>query len=375
MQKPVNRVLLIHPFGIGDALFMTPVIDSLKKAGAEKVDLLLGSRTKTVFENNPSVNEIFVIDRDKMRSQSGFHNFQEAAKLILTLRKNRYDHLFDFSLSRQYAFLAFLFLSVPMRIGFNYKNRGIFLTHRMILEKSFSGKHVIEYYLELLRFVQVRASTRTIQFFLTKQDEREAADLLRSENLAANTPIMVAVPGGGESWGKDARLKRWPVAHFAKLFELINAQKSLSSEPLKVLILGGKNEYDLAESLRALNPGCFINLAGKLSLRGSAAVLKQSRLLVANDGGLVHVASALGTPTVAIFGPVDPKVYGPYPLHPARIAITNEGPECRPCYQNMRYNSACEHVECLTTLSPEGVFYRLTESGFFERIQKAPILS
>ncbi len=371
MQKPVKRVLLIHPFGIGDALFMTPVIDALKQAGAEKIDLLLGSRTKAVFEHNPSVDEIFVVDRDKIRSQSTFRNILETAKLVLKLRKNRYDHLFDFSLARQYAFFAFLFLNIPKRIGFHYKRRGIFLTHRMVLEKSFSGKHVIEYYLELLKFVSIRPSTRSIQLSITKENEDEAEGVLRKENVPPF--FAVAVPGGGESWGKDARLKRWPTAHFAKLFELIDKDKSLGSAPFKVVILGGKSESELAESLKALNPGRFINLAGKLPLLASAAVLKRARLLVANDGGLVHVAAAVGTPTIALFGPVDPKVYGPYPLHPARIAVTNDGPECRPCYQNMRYNSACEHVECLTGLSPDGIFYRLSESGFFERIQKAPV--
>jgi len=373
MPPPVKRVLLIHPFGIGDVLFMTPVIDSLKKSGVEKIDLLLGSRTKMLFEHNPSVDEIFVLDRDKIRRQSAIQNFIEIAKLLFRLRKNRYDHLFDFSLSRQYAFFAYLFLSIPKRIGFHYKNRGIFLTHKMVLEKSFSTKHVIEYYLELLKFVSIKPSTRSLQLFLTEKDENEASEILKKENISNQDLILAAVPGGGESWGRDARLKRWPVQHFEKLFESILSSRSFGSARLKVLILGGKNEHELAESLKSLNPDRYVNLAGKLSLCGSAAILKKAGLLVANDGGLVHVAAALGTPIIALFGPVDPKVYGPYPLHPARAAVTNDGPECRPCYQNMRYNSACEHIECLTGLLPDGVFNRLSESGFFKRIKKASI--
>lgn len=369
MQKPLKRALIIHPFGIGDVLFMTPVIDSLKNAGAEKIDLLLGSRTRTLFEHHPSVNEIFVVDRDKIRKQSPVQNFLKIVKLLIVLRKNRYDHLFDLSLSRQYAFFAFLFLSIPKRIGFDYKKRGLFLTHKMILDRSFSDKHVVEYYLELLKFVSVRPSTRSLQLFLTPENEKEASEILKNEGISIENPLLAVVPGGGESWGKDARLKRWPPAHFEKLFELIMSNQNLGFSRSKVLILGGKNEHELAESLKLLNPGRFVNLAGKLSILASAAVLRKARLLVANDGGLVHVAAALGTPTVALFGPVDPKVYGPYPLHPARVAITNDGPECRPCYQNMRYNSACEHIECLTGLSPDGIFHRLSESGFFQRIQ------
>ena len=367
MSSNVERVLIVHPFGIGDALFITPVIRALHENGAQKIDLLLGSRTKELFQNHPLVNQIFAFDRDRFRVHSASKKFSELFSLLRELRKNRYDTLFDFSLSRQYAFWATFFLWVPRRIGFDYKKRGIFLTHRIKLPRGFSDKHVVQYYGELLNYVSFSKSLGKLELFLSQDNVLEAERVLEKSNI--QEPFIAVAPGGGESWGKDARLKRWPVPYF---FELISKIEPYLSQRFKnVVIIGGKNEWELGESLRQLDPVRFSNLCGKTSLLGSAAILKKAQLLIANDGGIVHMASAVGTPVIALFGPVDPKVYGPYPSSPEKIAITNDGPECRPCYQNMRYNSECQHIDCLNTLKPNKVLEILARCSFFERLKKA----
>ncbi len=360
LQPSIGRVLIVHPFGIGDALFLTPVIRALRSAGAEKIDLVLGSRTRAIFQNNPRVDEIFVIDRDKQRNQSFFLTAVEIVSFLQKLHENRYDILFDFSLGRHYALAAQL-IGIKTRVGFDYKNRGIFLTHKVALPNAFSGKHVVEFYLDLLRAVSIETASRELEYFLKPEDEKEAKQLLENHGLDPGASFITVVPGGGESWGKDARLKRWPASYFYALISEFEKTRALSFDA--VFLLGGESEWELAETLRQFAPVKIFNFCGRTSLGVSAALLKQSRLLIANDSGLVHLASALGTKTVALFGPVDPAVYGPYPKNLGRLALTNDGPECRPCYQNMWYNAQCEHVNCLNQLDPHRVFEMVKASG------------
>ncbi len=364
MKSKIKSILLLHPFGIGDALFMTPIIRSLHESGVSTIDLILGSRTQELFEHHPCVNEIFVMDRDRIRNQSALQNVRELIPFLLNLRKKRYQAFLDFSLARQYAFFASFFLNIPVRIGFNYKNRGIFLTHRKELLKSFSDKHVVDYYFDLLDLISCPKASSEFELFTSGQDAVQAREVLRSLNLDRDERFLVVAPGGGESWGKDARLKRWPVKYFFELIKKIKEENAIGHFG-KIVILGGKGERELGESLRQMDPEHFYNLCGQTSLRVAALLIKHSRLFIGNDGGLVHIASAMQTPTVALFGPVDPKVYAPYPQNSNRIAIANEGPECRPCYQNMRYNEACQHVDCLNTLYPNTVFQTIKEKGFF----------
>lgn len=360
-----KSALLIHPFGIGDALFMTPVIRSLHESGIQKIDLLLGRRTKEIFESNSLVRNIYVLNHDRMRQENSFKNILEILKLILTLRKNGYDAIFDFSLSRQYSLVSLLCLGAQARVGFNYKNRGIFLTHKIDLPKSFSEKHVVEYYLDLLSFVGIPKKGQELELTVSQQAEENAAQTLRSFGINSSKTYFAVIPGGGESWGKDARLKRWPAEFFNELVLKIESETGKKNCG-QVLILGGQNESELAESLRMKDPNRFYNLCGKTSLMVTAAIIKHAKFVIANDGGLVHVASALKTPVVAIFGPVDPVVYGPFPSRQFHMTVTSEGPECRPCYQNMRYNSACVHINCLNQLAPEAVFQKMRAENFFK---------
>ena len=110
------------------------------------------------------------------------------------------------------------------------------------------------------------------------------------------------------------------------------------------------------------------NLCGAASIRVIASVIQNASILIGNDGGLVHIAHAVGTPVVAIYGPADPIVYGPYPSDSKALIITKEGPACRPCYQRFRYQSACSGVECLTELKPEQVLERLQARHFFDQL-------
>jgi lipopolysaccharide heptosyltransferase II len=372
--KSVKRVLIIHPFGLGDALFVTPLIRALKQNGVEEIDLLLGSRTRELFEHNPYVHQIYEWDKSPL---SGFSKkwgrFWKLAGTFFAIWGKRYQIVFDLSPRAQYAFLAFFFFWIPVRIGFNFKRRGFFLTHPVQIPEGFTGKSVTEHYLDLFRFFGVPLNSINPELFLSAEDEHERKSIFKQLKLSEPDSLLAVAPGGGESWGRDARLKRWPVAYFAELIRTIQKRYPFFKH---ILIVGGAGECELGDDLsKHLNQPFVYNLCGKTGIRTAAALIQKAQLFMGNDGGLVHIAHAMNAPTVAFYGPVDPIVYGPYPQKNTVLTVTNSGPICRPCYQRFKYQEKCKGVECLTQLLPDQVWARIQNAHFLERLVPAAVLS
>ena len=363
-MRSLRRILIAQPYGIGDALFTTPLLRALRTLPTvEEVDLLLGSRTEAVFRNNPHVDQIFSLDKGRWHQEGSGRMIRDAAAPWKNLR-GRYDLLIDFSLQREYGFYSGLFLNIPRRIGFNFKNRGLFLTQALALVNGYEGQHVIDFYCELGRFIGLEIEDRFPEFYLSREDREEASKVLSENSISPSSRFIAAAPGGGESWGKDAGLKRWPVASFLEMFKFMKHRIGFEG----VLVLGSQAERELGEEIQRESSVPAVNLCGELSLGGCAAVLEKSSLLVANDGGLVHLAHTLRVPLAAFYGPADPQVYGPYPPNPEAIAIAKKELPCRPCYFRFRYNSACPDKECLTGLSAGEVVEFLDQKNFWSAL-------
>lgn len=367
-MKSIQRVLVVQPFGLGDALFITPVLRALRTLpGVESVDLLLGSRTGAVFRNNPHVDKIFSIDKGKWHAGGKGRIFQDALSLWRSLR-GRYELLVDFSLTREYGFWSQFFLGIPRRIGFDFNGRGTFLTEAVKLPNGFEARHVVDFYGELAKLAGLEIENPFLEFYLSEEDREEADQKLAGAGLPR--PYVVVAPGGGESWGKDAVFKRWPLAHFIRSLPLLKERIDFEG----VFILGSSSERELGEEIEKNSPVPVVNLCGETSLGASAAILEKALLFFANDGGLVHLARALRVPLVAFYGPVDPAVYGPFPKSPDAVSIIKKGLPCRPCYSRFRYNSACVDRECLTALAPEEVFEFLDREHFWRHPESAKAL-
>ncbi len=365
-MRTIRRVLVVHPYGIGDFLFVTPVLRALRLLPTvEKVDLLLGSRTREVASVNPHVDEIFVVDKDKQHRQSGFDNFKEWAILCRRLRANHYDLMIDYSMRREYAFLGAWILGIRKRAGFDYKGRGCFHNVRLAVPEGFKDHHVVEDYAHLAEKAGVPVEHRELEFYLSREVRQEAESFIR-EKLAGKSFLAVA-PGGGESWGRDARLKQWPVRTFSDLIHSLHSRVSFD----KVLILGSPGEKTLCDELAKLLKAPSIVMAGTAGIGLAAALMERSVLFLGNDGGLVHMAHALRVPLVAFYGPVAAETYGPYPARETSQVFFKKDLSCRPCYRKFRYRSNCETRECLEALSAEEVVRGLEEKAFFKHFAKA----
>ncbi len=363
----LKKILVVHPYGIGGLLFLTPVLRALRLIpSVESVDLLLGSRTSEVARENPHVDEIFVVDKGRFQAQGRRQTAKEIFQLGKILRRRGYDLMLDYSLRGEYAFWARAFLGIPRTAGFDYKHRGFFHTLRQALPQGFCGESVVHSYAALAERAGIPVEDRWLELYIP-----EAARQSAFQKWSAKTGQAVAgrflfvSPGGGESWGRDAHFKQWPVTFFAALCGRLAEAGAFDG----VALLGSPAEKELAAGLaQKLSLTCY-DFSGELSLLESAALLERAALFLANDGGLVHMAHALRVPLVAFYGPVDPAVYGPWPPSPQALAVYKKDLPCRPCYAQFRYNSACVGRECLQDLQPDEVWRQLEENNFFKNIQ------
>ncbi len=343
-----QRILIVNPFGIGDVLFTTPLIAALKERyPSASLSYIGNARTASFLKNDPRLSQVFSYERDEFvavyrRSPLAFA--RKWLDFVKELRSLQFDTAFDLSLGAPLA-LALVCAGIPVRIGYDYKQRGRWLTHKLPL-KGYEGRHVVEYYLDLIG-VQEDKRRYAMAIYSSIEDDMAAEELLRLNGFKRGAFIVVH-PGGGASWGKGSWAKRWPAVNFAKL-----ADKMIEKEGLPIILMGDASEAVLCGEVAGAMKHKPLILAGLVSITRAAALMRLSRWVIANDGGPLHTAVASGAKTLSIFGPVDPAVYGPYPAE--GHVVVQKRPLCQPCYRNFRM-SDCDHQVCLRELSPDDVF-------------------
>lgn len=342
-----KRVLIINPFGIGDILFSTPLVTALKKEFSGcNIGYICNIRTEEILVTNPDIDEVFVFERDEYRELWEKSRIECIKKFYLfwrEIRKRRFDITIDLSLGREYAFLCWL-VGIKERRGFNYKGRGRFLTHKIPFG-GFNDKPVGEYYLGLINLRPDKIET----VLLPTYGDRERIDNFFKQSGIAERDVLIGIaPGGGAAFGKvKAHYKRWAPEKFAELAERVIG---LGVSPI---LLWGPGEENLVEFIQdKINNGVLI--APKTSIREMAVLMKRCKLVICNDGGMLHIAVSQGVPTISIFGPTDEKVYGPYPPSEKHIVIKSNV-HCRPCYRRFKL-SECNTKECMEDISVETIF-------------------
>lgn len=336
-------------------LFTTPLVHNLRLEFPQSTIVYLSNRrTSTFLEKNSDINQVMVYERDEFVAvyrQSPIQFAQKWMELFSSLKQQRFDLVFDFSLNSTFGFLSFAG-GIKKRVGFDYRKRGRFLTDKISI-KGFEGKHVIEHYLELLGLVNVPVKSREMKLDIPKDEMQWAENWIKEYKIDRSKPLIAVMPGGGASWGKAARNKRWPAVKYADLID-----KIVEKFDAAIILLGDNQEEELCREVAQLAHVPLYLAVGETSVLGLAALLKSCRMAVLNDGGPLHVAVASGTKTVSIFGPVDPHVYGPYPPQHHRLVQKNLA--CQPCYRNFR-QARCNHINCLATLSVEEVYRKVQE--------------
>lgn len=344
----IEKILIINPFGIGDVLFSTPLIEILKdRYPACYIGYVCNKRSYEVIKSNPKVDKFFVYEKDDYRKEwekSRGGCLKLIWNFLKIIMRERFDVAIDLSLGYQYSLLLSL-IGIRNRFGFNYRKRGRFLTGKIDIE-GFSEKHVVEYYCDILKFLDIDMHGLKLspKVYMTDEDIAWADGFLKANGIIEGDLLIGVIPGCGASWGADARHRRWDSDGFAQVCDGLAEHYGA-----RVILLGNSSEAEICEGIQEKIRNKAIMACGKTNLRNFLGLINRCRLIITNDGGPLHMAVGLGLKTVSIFGPVDEKIYGPYPMTKDHIVMSKNDVPCRPCYKKFKYK-ICEDRSCLKSI-------------------------
>ncbi|MDD5072416.1 MAG: glycosyltransferase family 9 protein [Candidatus Omnitrophica bacterium] len=297
MLKP-RRILLVRTDRIGELLLTTPAFGSVRESfpGA-KITLLVKPSSSPVVEGNPCFDSIVKLD-----PVPDLDSFAKRLRFIRFLRVSGFDMVVIFNPSKFFNVAAFL-AGIPVRVGYDRK-LGFLLTRSIEDKKYLCEKHEVEYNLDLAKAAGAVILSKKLCFPLAETDERAAAEILARNGIT----------GGGFAAvhpGTSNPEKLWPAERFAQVCD-----KMIDAFRIKAVLVGGEDERSAAAEVKSKMRNEVTDLTGKLALKESGALLKRSALLISCDSGPVHIASAMGTPVIALFGEARPggssKRWGPY---------------------------------------------------------------
>ena len=301
----IQKILIIQTAYAGDVILTTPLIRAAKLGfPTAEIYFLAMPTTANVLENNPNLFRILLYD--KRNTDSGVLGF---FRLLKKLKKQQFDLVLVPHRSLRSALLA-LGSGAPIRIGFD-KSAGSFLFTRKVHYRK--DIHEVDRNLSLLEIFNIKLKDRSPEIFPDQNDFNIVKQLLKE----SSSELIAAAPGS--VWPT----KRWPKESFAQLCgQFLKDGKT-------VVLVGGKDDRNLCEEIAYTGESNVVNLAGLLTLRQSAELLQRCRVVVTNDSAPMHLAAAVGTPTVAIFGPTIPG-FGFYPYR-SNSKVVEKALSCRPC--------------------------------------------
>ncbi len=337
------KILVRGTNWIGDAVMQIPALRELRRIfPSAKIALYTRSWAKGIFEDADFIDEIITFEASDSKIKSAFVQ----AKI---LKARNFELAVLFPNSFESAVVAKL-AHIPRRFGYAKEGRSFLLTNSFEIPDWKNERHEAFYYLNLVAEIEkeffgaATVSDVEPRIDLKVSDERktEARNFLAANGVDLNRKTIALGVGSTNS-----RAKRWQAESYAKLNDRM--QNELSAN---VFLIGAKYESDVSERVFEMAERKPTILTGKTDLAQAAAILSVIDLLVSNDMGLAHVAPAVGTKTIVIFGPTDERT-----TQPIGSEIIRRNVECSPC---MLRECPIDH-RCMTRISADEVFERARE--------------
>jgi heptosyltransferase-2 len=334
-KSDINRILIRATNWVGDAVMTLPALEAVRENfPSASITVLARPWVAPVFENHPAVNNILIYNR-----HDGFKkNIAEFLHIAGIIRKNRYDLAVLFQNAFEAALLAYMG-RVTYRLGFDSDGRGFLLNHGIKRVRGIFEVHQVEYYLSILKAAGLKAESRNPVLHLSEKDLAKAVKLLEAEGIAEKDFILGISPGA-----IFGNAKRWPFERFAKISDWASERWGA-----KVIILGSKKEKEIGIRMAGLMKKRPADFCGNTSLGEAMGLISKCSFFVTNDSGLMHVAAALGVPTLAIFGATDHVATGPMGL---KTGIIRHEIDCSPCLKP----ECPTDFKCMLSIEPEEVW-------------------
>ncbi|MBF0279644.1 MAG: glycosyltransferase family 9 protein [SAR324 cluster bacterium] len=329
------KILIIRFSSLGDIVLTTPVFRELKKIYPQShLTFLTSYEFGSVVANNPYIDQAIYHSRQESR--------QELNQLVNSLKKQSYDVIYDIHRSLRSRWICWnlkntLFTKGPKiwRINKQGWERTLLIQLKInLLNKNFSQR---ERFLKPLQHRVSYSLNPKTELFPTDEQKNTIERLLEENHVPAKKFICIgpsaSFPG-----------KCWPVAYFQTLIS------ELLEHKWKIILVGGKDEEE-PKKLKEYFTNAVFDLSGKLNPLESAALLSRASFVVCNDTSIGHLAEAMGTPAITIFGPTV-REFGYAPFLPKSVLVEKDLP-CRPCTRNGKGECKISETRlCLTSISP-----------------------
>lgn len=332
-HRSLQRILVVRTDRIGDVILTLPMFPLLRRCFPDAhIGVLLRRYSGEILEGNPYVNELIWYDRDGELVPFG--------EMCATLRERRFDAAIVVYPRLRLAWLLFR-SGIPLRVGTGYRYYSFLFNRRVYEHRKDARRHELEYNLNLLKELQCNIPEDfTPEFFIHVPPEADNAvhALLAAKGIEGRN-LAVLHPGSGGS------AREWP----ARLFGELAAR--LSDEGFAVVVTGTAGELPKVNAVVAASGGSAVSLAGMLSIKELAALVRRARLFVANSTGPLHLAVAVGTPVVGLYPQhtaMNVTRWGPYTER--KVVLVPRRPiDCSIC---VRRRSECE---CMASIEVEQV--------------------
>lgn len=321
-----RRILIVKPSSLGDIIHSLPVLRALRKTCPDAyIGWVVKEVWREVLEDNPLIDHLIILNK----GASGIISAVRETRIL------RFDTVIDLQGLFRSGIITYL-SGARTRTGFSNAREFARLFYNNKVTVPAVKMHAVDRY-----FLTVHNNTpASIHFPLyTNIEDAEWVKLfLQENNLFDKYPLIAINPSA--RWIK----KRWPAASFSALIN-----KLIKELNAGIIIVGSKDDVPIAEEISSMVHERIAIAAGQTSIKTLAALLGKINLLITNDSGPMHIAAAMGTPVVALFGPTDPELTGPYGRG---HVVLRKNLECSPC---MRKPCSQGKTVCMDTISVEDV--------------------
>lgn len=324
------KILVIKLGSLGDVILSTAALRAIRERFGQnyKITLLVGAASKEIVIRSPYIDELMVMDlQDK--------SLKATSKIAQELRKRNFDIIIDLQNNRISHILSRLSLAAH-RYGYNNDKFGFLLNHRIKDDKA--PINPIAHQFRILKMLDIDLKDPRLELWIAKQDETYIEEFLRS-NWISEHPVSIGINiAASERW----QTKIWPRDRIIRLCE------ELAVRDMRVVLTGTeadlKEAQVLVDAIKNVKP---IIACGKTSINQLAYLIKRCRVFISSDSAPLHLAAAVATPYIALFGPTDSRRH----LAPATKGIViNKNMLCSPCYK-----PKCKTRDCMKKITVEEV--------------------
>ena len=328
MPAAAPAILLVRFSSIGDLLLTTPLLRALRaRHPGARISFVVREDMAETLLHNPRLTELIPWQRGSSLTD-----------LAHQLRATPWTHRLDLHGSLRSHALRRL-------VGGHWEGFSKQRIRRALLLRTGATRGgalgpVAERYFAAAAGLDVRPDGGPAEFFTTREAEREADAFLAEQQVGTTRTLLALAPGAAHF------TKRWPPDRWAALVRRLRSTAD-------VVILGGPDDREIATMIAEAGGPTVANAAGRFSLTGTAALLKRSRALISCDTGVLHLATAVGTPVVGLYGPTVEQ-FGFFPYQ-ARATVVERALSCRPCSSHGGPTCPLGHHRCMTEILPEAV--------------------